>query len=342
MSMPELQARRGLRVPYSRKMRAVLRYRHPVPVAAARERRQDVPPVPGRADPRARPFPGEGRRRADGDDRLDLPDPPPREDARGRSGSRPIRRDRFPRRADRGLRRRVAHQGDVPLTVGRTSEDARKASRVLPSTCVSTSTRASASSRRSSSATGRSAARGGRAERGPQTGDRVELPPLLELLSDHVEHMPFLLGTRPRLRRLRRLRTAEQLRSSIRRRRRGRRRTARDLVDQPHGRSVVGRARRRPPAGSARDALRARRPRARSWPRSAVYRRSCSSPTRRRSRLARGGRVHRSTVRSGAAAVPVPGRSACAGCASRATGCRRGPRGVDGVLAGTGCEALFA
>ena len=104
--------------PYSRKLRAVLRYRR-IPYAWLQ---RGTPEARGLPRPKVELLPQLIRTGADGAldgaHRLDAADPRARARVRGALGDPERSGRRVPRRAARRLRRRVAHQGDVPLPLG--------------------------------------------------------------------------------------------------------------------------------------------------------------------------------------------------------------------------------
>ena len=223
----------------------------------------------------------------------------------------------------RGLRRRVAHQGDVPLPLGiprgRGQGVARAAARVELRDGRRAAREDGAGLRR---AADRPARRGG-LERDHAPGDRVELPAPARAARGAPDAAAVRPRHAPRALRLRPLRPAHAARA-VRpdlHRGRGGGRAASDRLGEPRRGPGVARPRRTRPAAGRR-ATRSPPRCARCCARSAASTRRSCSPTRRRSPPVPSRWCARSTARAGSRSRSRTRRSACAGCAR---GARRWP-----------------
>ena len=197
MSMPELKLVGAYGSPYSRKMRAVLRYRHiPVQWLLRENGAKDVPPVPVALIP-VLVLPGEdgGAPTAMIDSTFQI-----RRLEKMHAGRSVIPSDP----AIAFLDELIEDYADEWLTKAMFhyrwayAEDARKASRVLPLDMrldLDASQREFAAKFFGDRQIGRLAVVGSNEITKPVIESSYRR--LLELLSNHVEHMPFLLGTRP-------------------------------------------------------------------------------------------------------------------------------------------------
>ena len=324
--------------PYSRKLRAVLRYRR-IPHAWMMVSSPETRGCHARASSsfRSSSCPAPTVRRGES---IRAAHPPARDRVRGAFRHSARLRAGVRRRAPRGLRRRVAHEGDVPLSLGLRRR--RGARRDDPAALVVGGPAGRDRDRGGKQFAERQVGRLGVVGSNPTTAPVIEesYRRLLALLDARLTGSRFVMGGRPGASDFAPLRPAHPARRLRSDATRGR---ARDGA--PHRR--LGRPRRgplRPRAGATRHGSRATpQPSAPAAPRRggahvrAVPPRECRRARARR----RTGRMHGRRPAVGAETLPVPGevsRVAPRGpCGARGERSRRRRR----VARRHGCEPLF-